>query len=191
MLPERESRLALRLGYAFERFRKGLRLADVRYVRKNQVRWYYRHRDYAPPPSMITLLLTNQCNLRCTQCGQWGENGAFHDRDRAWPRDLTTAQWQRFLDQMSNACPHVYFFGGEPMLRTDLLQLVRYAAELGMIAGINTNGTFLRGRGQQIVDAGLDYILVSIDGPREVNNLIRIGTRDAFGLAAAGIEDLV
>jgi MoaA/NifB/PqqE/SkfB family radical SAM enzyme len=190
-MPVRESRLALRLGYAVERFRKGLRLAEVRYVRKNQVRWYYRHRDYAPPPSMITLRVTNQCNLRCTQCGQWGENGAFHDRDRARPRDLTTAQWQRFLDQMSGACPHVYFFGGEPMLRTDLLQLVRHAAELGMIAGINTNGTFLRGRGQQIVDAGLDYILVSIDGPREVNNLIRIGTRDAFGLAAGGIEELV
>jgi MoaA/NifB/PqqE/SkfB family radical SAM enzyme len=191
MLPLNESRLAIRLRYIRQRLRKSLRLAEVRYVRKNRVRWYYRHRDYAPPPSMITLRVTNQCNLRCTQCGQWGDNGVFHDRDRARTGDLTTAQWQRFLDQMSGTCPHVYFFGGEPMLRTDLLALVKHAAGRGMITGINTNGTFLRGRGAEIVEAGLDYILVSVDGPREVNNLIRIGTRDAFGLATAGVQELV
>jgi MoaA/NifB/PqqE/SkfB family radical SAM enzyme len=164
---------------------------EVRYVRKQRVRWYYRHHDHAPPPSMITLRMTNQCNLRCTQCGQWGEHGAFHDRTRAASRDLTTAQWQTLLDQMSASCPHVYFFGGEPMSRPDLLPLVRHAANRGMVTGINTNGTFLRGRGKDIVQAGLDYILVSIDGPREVNNLIRLGTPDAFGIAAAGVCELV
>jgi MoaA/NifB/PqqE/SkfB family radical SAM enzyme len=188
-----ESRLTLRLRYAVAHFRKSLRLMEVRGPRKWRVRWYYRHRDHAPPPSMITLRMTNQCNLRCTQCGQWGEHGAFHDRTRAGAvsSELTTAQWRTFLDQMSPSCPHVYFFGGEPMLRRDLLPLVRHAAERGMATGVNTNGTILRGRGEEIVKSGLDYILVSIDGPREVNNLIRIGPRDPFAMTREGVKELV
>jgi MoaA/NifB/PqqE/SkfB family radical SAM enzyme len=168
-----------------------LRLLEVRWLRKNLVRCYYRHRDYAPPPSMITLRMTNHCNLRCTQCGQWGENGAFHHRPSAPQPELTTAQWLTFLEQMSGSCPHAYFFGGEPMMRRDLLPLVRRASERGMATGVNTNGTFLRGWGQEIVRSGLDYILVSLDGPREVNNLIRIGSRDSFGMTSEGVRELV
>lgn len=187
----RDSRLALRIRYASRHFRKSLRLLEIRYVRKALVRYYYSHHDYAPPPSMITLRMTNQCNLRCTQCGQWGENGAFRHGREPRAQELTTSQWRTFLEQMASSCPHVYFFGGEPMLRRDLLALVRCASERGMAAGINTNGTFLRARGDEIVRAGLDYILVSIDGPREINNLIRIGPRDSFGMAAEGIQELV
>jgi MoaA/NifB/PqqE/SkfB family radical SAM enzyme len=191
MLSLRDSRLSLRLRYASKHFRKSVRLLEVRHLRKNLVRWHYCRRDYAPPPSMITLRMTNQCNLRCTQCGQWGENGAFRHRPEAPRKELTTSQWRTFLDQMSGSCPHVYFFGGEPMLRRDLLPLVRWAAEKGMATGVNTNGTFLRGRGDEIVGAGLDYIIVSIDGPREVNNLIRIGYRDSFGIATEGVQEVV
>jgi MoaA/NifB/PqqE/SkfB family radical SAM enzyme len=116
----RESRFALRLRYVRRHLAKALRLAEVRYLRENRVRWYYRHFDHAPPPSFITLRMTNHCNLRCIQCGQWGENGAFHDRDRPACHELTTAQWQTFLDQVSGVCPHVHIFRGEPMLRRDL-----------------------------------------------------------------------
>jgi len=140
---------------------------------------------------MIMLRTTNRCNLRCTQCGQWGENGAFHHRPSVLQSELTTAQWLTFLEQMAGSCPHVYFFGGEPMVRRDLLPLVRRASERGMATGINTNGTFLRGRGQEIVRSGLDYILVSIDGPRELNNLIRIGSGDPFGKTSEGVQELV
>lgn len=52
--------------------------------------------------------------------------------------------------------PAFYLFGGEPMLRTDLVFLVRHTGGRGMITGINTNGTFLHGRGGEIVDVGLD-----------------------------------
>ena len=187
----RNSRFAIRLQYARQRWRKAMRLMAVRYWRKNWVRWYFRNRDYAPAPSMVTLRMTNQCNLRCTQCGQWGENGAFHDRAEARTKELSTNEWRRFIDQIADDCPHVYFFGGEPMLRPDLLSLIRYASDRHVITGVNTNGTILRGRAQAIVDSGLDYIMVSLDGPREVNNLIRIGTPDAFGIAASGIQELV
>ena len=191
MLSLQNSRLALRLRYASGHFRKTLRLLQVRYLRKGLVRWHYSHRDHAPAPSMITLRMTNHCNLRCTQCGQWGEHGAFLNAPSAPRQELTTAQWCTFLDQMSGSCPHVYFFGGEPMMRKDLLSLVHWAAERDMATGVNTNGTFLRGRGDDIVRSGLDYILVSIDGPREVNNMIRIGPRDSFGMATEGVQELV
>ena len=52
MLSLRDSRLGLRLRYALERSRKFVGVLNVRYLRKNLVRCYYRHRDVAPPPSI-------------------------------------------------------------------------------------------------------------------------------------------
>ena len=76
---------------------------------------------------------------------------------------------------MAPFCPHIYFFGGEPFMCKDLLDLVRFAAAYGVVTGVNTNGNFLSGRGNDIIASALDYLIVSLDGPRAVNNLIRRG----------------
>lgn len=188
----RMSRWATRGSFAVRRFRKCLRILEVRAVRAPLVRLYYRRRDYAPPPSMITLRTTNLCNLRCKQCAQWGEHGVFLRRVRPEPaRDLSTAEWKRFIRRMARSCPHIYFFGGEPFLRKDLLELVRYAHDRGVITGVNTNGHFLGGNGSDIVKSSMDYIMVSLDGPREVNDRIRIGGSGGYATVVAGVKDLV
>jgi hypothetical protein len=69
MLSFSESRLAPRLRYASEHSRKLLRLLEVRWLLKSLVRCYYWRRDYAAPPSLLRLHMTNHCNLRCNQCG--------------------------------------------------------------------------------------------------------------------------
>jgi len=103
---------------------------------------------------------------------------------------MTTDDWKRFIDRLAPACPHIYFFGGEPFLRKDLLQLVRYATDRCVLTGINTNGHFLSGLGEQIVGSGLDYLIVSLDGPPEINNRIRVGNTDAFQRTREGVEEL-
>jgi MoaA/NifB/PqqE/SkfB family radical SAM enzyme len=184
-------RWMIRIFYLIDRLMKGWKLTKV-FWRKWMIHFIYRHTDVAPPPSMITLRVTNNCNLRCVQCGQWGQNGVYnHPHAGSHSRQLTTEEWKVFIDGMSSVCPHVYFFGGEPFLRKDLLELVKHATSKNIIAGVNTNGNFLKGKGAEIVNSGMDYIIVSLDGPEQINNQIRIGRRDGYRLVVEGVEELV
>jgi MoaA/NifB/PqqE/SkfB family radical SAM enzyme len=188
----RMSRWLIRGAFAARRFRKCLRILEVRALRGPLIRHYFRHGDYAPPPSMITLRTTNLCNLRCKQCAQWGERGVFLREVRPEPaRNLSTEDWKAFIRRMAPHCPHIYFFGGEPFLRQDLLELVRYAHDRGVVTGINTNGHFLRAKGVEIVKSSLDYLMVSLDGPAAVNDRIRLGSPGGFATVVAGVEELV
>jgi MoaA/NifB/PqqE/SkfB family radical SAM enzyme len=186
------TRWVIRVLFAVQRWSKCLRLLEVRILRKALVRAYYRFGDYAPPPCMITVRMTNNCNLRCRQCAQWGEHGVFVQQSRPGPgREMSTADWKKFIRRMAPLSPHIYFFGGEPFLRKDLLELVHYAHERHVITMVNTNGHFLRERGCDVVRSGMDYIMVSLDGPQEVNNRIRLGKEDGYAAVAAGVEDLI
>ncbi|PYQ79166.1 MAG: radical SAM protein, partial [Acidobacteria bacterium] len=54
--------------------------------------------------------------------------------------------------------------GGEPMLHPDLDDLIRHIRARGMMAGLITNGYFLvPKRIQELNDAGLDFLQISID----------------------------
>src|SRR2546428_784272 len=33
-------------------------------------------------PRVLTFMMTYRCNLRCTMCWQWGEQGLFHELTR-------------------------------------------------------------------------------------------------------------
>src|SRR4051812_30513976 len=103
------SRWITRVFYALDRLPKTLRLLEVRYWRRWTVSVYYRRQDHAPPPSKITLRITNACNLRCVQCAQWGEAGVFRQmRPPTASPQLTTADWKRFIARLAPVCPHIY-----------------------------------------------------------------------------------
>jgi MoaA/NifB/PqqE/SkfB family radical SAM enzyme len=85
----------------------------------------------------------------------------------------------------------MYFFGGEPFLRKDLLELVRYANDHGVVTGVNTNGHFLTEKGCDIIKSSMDYIMVSLDGPQEVNDRIRLGGTGGYAAVVAGVEELL
>jgi len=56
----------------------------------------------------------------------------------------------------------VKFTGGEPMLRDDLAEIIE-RAPAGMETSLTTNGTYLPGRAEELVAAGLDRVNVSQD----------------------------
>ncbi len=178
--------------YALNRFSKALRVLEVRLWRKPLIRFYYSRTDHAPAPCSVTLRLTSSCNLRCVQCGQWGDRGVFvQPGGSAFPKEMSTEHWRTVIDRVASFCGHIYFFGGEPFLRKDCLELVAFAASKNVIAGVNTNGNFLKGKGYAIVDSGMDFLIVSLDGPRHVNNQIRLGRFDVYQSVIDGVEELV
>ena len=142
-------------------------------------------------PGMLILRLTHRCNVRCRPCGQWGANGARTRERTRCLGELTTREWTSFVAEASRYCAHLYLFGGEPFMRSDVLDVVRCAHAHHMVTGINTNGTLMRGREEDMVRSGLDYLIVSLDGPEDVHNAIRKSGTNAFRATTASLERCV
>ncbi|NIQ81688.1 MAG: radical SAM protein, partial [Anaerolineae bacterium] len=60
------------------------------------------------------------------------------------------------------------FTGGEPTLREDLTQLLKYAQESGIVTGLITNGRRLRDKAytRSLEAAGLDFVQVTLESHR-------------------------
>ena len=114
-------------------------------------------------PLSVHVGLTSRCNNRCRYC-----NFQSLSRDDVW----TTEALLRVLREMRNAgTRRVQFTGGEPMLRSDLGELVAYAKSLGMFVGVSTNGFEVPGRVEELRPA--DIIQVSYDGPPAIHASLR------------------
>jgi radical SAM protein with 4Fe4S-binding SPASM domain len=140
----------------------------------------------------VTINVNRACNLRCVQCWEWGENGAFTGLTAEELRGgLSLDEWASFFDQLARWRPYVYFFGGEPFLRRDMPELVAAASERGLLTSVNSNMTLVTDDvARRLVDGGLDYVVASLDGPRDVNDSIRRGER-SFERTTDGIRALV
>jgi MoaA/NifB/PqqE/SkfB family radical SAM enzyme len=80
-------------------------------------------------------------------------------------RELDTDEWKRILQLLWNeGVPHVCFTGGEPTLRKDLVDLVQYAEDLGLVTGLLTDGRLLRDQPylNDLLMAGLDHLQVTL-----------------------------
>ncbi|MBF0532596.1 MAG: radical SAM protein [Candidatus Omnitrophica bacterium] len=79
-------------------------------------------------PTTAVLEMTYQCNHRCLFCScPWmAEDGAFVKGE-----ELSTDQWKSVLDLLSRkGIQNICFTGGEALLRSDLPQIMEYAAQL-------------------------------------------------------------
>ena len=109
------------------------------------------------------LEVTNRCNLRCRYCFA---NGGSEDCDPS-VQELKDA----ILD-IVRLCgqPLLQFSGGEPTLRNDLPELIRFAKESGCsYTQVNTNGIRLAkdpDYARQLAEAGLDIVFLQFDGTR-------------------------
>ncbi len=91
-------------------------------------------------PWLISLELTERCNLRCVHC--YVNRPAGDDEVRR--KEMTLAEWQGILDQVADAGTlWLLVTGGEPLLRPDFPDFYRYAKGKGLHVILFTNGTLL------------------------------------------------
>jgi pyrroloquinoline quinone biosynthesis protein E len=127
----------------------------------------------AMPDSPLALLaeLTYRCPLKCPYCSNPLQLARYRD-------ELETADWKRVLKEAAElGVAHVHFSGGEPLLRRDLLELVRHARELNLYSNLSTGATpadesMLAG----LKSAGLDSLQISLlDALAEQNDRLAGG----------------
>lgn len=106
------------------------------------------------PIRWVHLWVTEKCNLRCPYCYSY-------DNDSIDPTFNELKKRIKNLADMNVAI--VAFYGGEPCLRKDLPELVKYAKEQGLLTYVSTNGSFNKSYLKRLVDADVDVIHLAID----------------------------
>jgi len=111
--------------------------------------------SYNRPITNIRISLVKECNLSCIYCHREGERAS---KDRLSGSDIAE------IIRVANGfgIRSVKFTGGEPLLRPDLPEIIR-SVPAGMESSMTTNGTLLADLAQELKDAGLKRVNVSLD----------------------------
>jgi cyclic pyranopterin phosphate synthase len=112
----------------------------------------------------LRISITQNCNLKCVYCAA-DESKSGDECDTG----LTAAEILKVIKVMSDlGIKKVRITGGEPLLRGDLLDIIRGIAGLKVIEDLSltTNGVFLLDKALELKKAGLKRINVSLDSLR-------------------------
>lgn len=137
------------------------------------------HDDYGRPVTNLRISLTPRCNLRCIYCHAEGEVEPDGEMSLEEIREIL-----RVAEKIG--IRSVKFTGGEPLLRRDILDIVR-AVPPGIESSLTTNGTLLADLAQGLKDVGLSRVNVSLDTLRP-ERYREIAGRDLLPKVLEGIR---
>jgi len=109
------------------------------------------------------VMLTGKCNLRCKYCFEHKYNG-----------NMDVEKFRKYVEE---GCFTAFFpFGGEPLLRLELLEKILETADEHkkklIKENLITNGVLIPKYIEKIKELGL-HMQISVDGPRHVNDINR------------------
>ena len=122
--------------------------------------------DFARP-YVVSWNLTYRCNLACEHCyldaGGTPLVGTENFADRS---ELGTEECFRVIDEIATFAPEcvTILTGGEPLLRRDILDIVRRASERGLWVVVGTNGVKISENvAKRLAEAGARGLSLSLD----------------------------
>ncbi len=155
------------------------------------------------PLQTLVINLTNQCNLSCQYCYEYGEDKVATPEGKAKFMEWGTAKESvdfLFKQSQGRRAVHITFFGGETLMNFPLLkQIVDYAREGARHAGmyidfsLTTNATLLRPDIIQYLSDNHIGVTVSMDGPAELNDQLRVfaNGRGSYDVIAPKVRELL
>jgi MoaA/NifB/PqqE/SkfB family radical SAM enzyme len=145
----------------------------------------------ARPPITIYWNVNSVCNLHCKMCdvGTFNEESNFYKNLRIDRKlhEITLERFSSVIDEVAPYRPTIAINGTEPMMYKPLGKAIAYAHAAGLDTAVTTGAYNLRERAEELAEARLTRLNVSIDGPAELHNSIR-GRKEVFERATRGIE---
>jgi len=143
---------------------------------------------YGRPVTSIRVSVTQKCNLHCFYCHREGE-----DYEKYNYTEMTPEEIERILKLVASfGVGKVKLTGGEPLIRSDILKIVKKIRSLSEISEVSmtTNGTLLNELAKPLKKAGLARVNVSLDtlNPKTFGMITGV---DAFNKVISGIKEAV
>ncbi|MFH1652473.1 MAG: radical SAM protein [Pseudomonadota bacterium] len=118
--------------------------------------------DY--PLQAASMRLTMACNAHCKHC--------YTNAGKKTLGEHTTQEVKNILDELTKLGAYkIFFTGGEPFLRKDIVEILEYAHEKSFDILISTNGTYLdESKLKAISHIPFFQFQISIDGPERIHD---------------------
>jgi pyruvate-formate lyase-activating enzyme len=130
------------------------------------------------------IILTRKCINDCLFCSE--------KLRMDWPVP-SNKEVKEILDKDCKSFSYIVFSGGEPGLREDICELIKYAKDLGYYVTLFSNGRLFSNLefAKRVAAAGLDSILIPLHGyPAEIHDAIT-QQPGSFEQTVSGIKNLV
>ena len=138
-----------------------------------------------------SIVVTYKCNLRCPMCFLWKGPGEYDKHPEK--KELSTEEMYHLIDDFAAiGTAGIGFTGGEPILRPDMLDIISYTKEKGMVTHMSSNGTIIASKqiARKVIESGLDAIGFSVDGALpETHDAIR--GKNSYDRVLQAIDNIV
>jgi uncharacterized protein len=155
------------------------------------------------PLQTIVLNVTNQCNLSCQYCYEFGEDKVATPEGKpkfmAWETAKSSVDYL-FAESQGRKSVHITFFGGETLMNFPLLkQVVTYARSQAQELKVNidfsltTNATLLSPTIIEYLAENAIGVTVSMDGPKEMQDKFRVFSngRGSYDIIKPKVQNLL
>ena len=133
---------------------------------KDGVCEYYLKLAYSPEaksserfvPVVMSWNVTRECNMKCSHC-------YINATEKKLGNELTTQEGKNLIDQICQVSkPLLVLSGGEPLLRSDIYELIRYGTSKGLKMGLGSNGSLIDDSvAAKLKAAGIATVSISLD----------------------------
>lgn len=124
--------------------------------------------DYKLPfPTDFVMEATPRCNLRCKMC--------FFDRNlTVKSKEMDIKELKSMFDRLPSM-KRINLTGGEPFVKQELFDIIKYLETKGVFVFITSNGTLINEEKAEKLKhfKNMDGIGISLDGTKETHNIIR------------------
>ncbi len=132
-------------------------------------------------PIHLQVETTTYCNLKCQSC--------WRDYVIKKPRHIDIALFKKAVNEVM---PHQILINGigEPLTNPEIIEIIRFLKERGILVNLVTNGTLLKEAARDLISSGLDTLSVSIDAAT-APTYRSVRGQDSFERVLLGIERIV
>jgi len=132
----------------------------------------------------LRISIVDKCDLRCTYC--MPEDQHFLKREELMTREEIAHIARLFVERYG--ITKIRLTGGEPLVRSDAVDIVRDMAMLGVSLGLTTNAMSLDKHLDALIAAGLKNINISLD-TFDAERFKKISRRDGFAKVWNNIQE--
>lgn len=123
-------------------------------------------------PKSFIIEVTNICNQRCAMC-------PWYSLMKRKTEMMSYEQFEKIFKKIKKHAEAISFYlMGEPFLNRDIFKMIKLCKDNGVLTNISSNGMLIGEVAEQILDSGLDFLQITLDGfSAETHEKYRVGSR--------------